>query len=248
MVDWTKAIGCTPEEAVGRLYGARPNWVTGYVSHSDARYLHARTLDSGADMAVEIGTASGVSTAVLCHALSLASRAGLIGHGFEVRTYDLHERFYADEARRTGDALREMLPAELLSHVVFRSPVTAATIAGDLGPDAVDLMFVDANHRHPWPALDLLATLDVLRPRAEVILHDINLPTCKSDAADWGAKYVFDGLDVHKQVNEADSVPNIGSIWLPDDKEGVREQLLAIVHAHEWETSVSAAVTTPLLG
>lgn len=245
--DWINAIGCTPDQAADRLYGTRPTWVRGHVSHLDARYLLARTLGAGADAVVEIGTSSGVSTAVICHGLALARRAGVIGRAFEVRTYDVLERFSADDTRRIGDAAREMLPPELLGHVVFRNPATAAAIAADLEPDSVDLMFVDANHQHPWPTLDLLATLDTLRPGAEVLLHDINLPTLLPQAAHWGAKYLFDGLEVKKRLDEGDSIPNIGSIWVPDDKGGLREQLLGIVRAHEWETQVSTQVTAPLL-
>jgi predicted O-methyltransferase YrrM len=222
--------------------------VEGCVSHFDARYLVTRTLASGTDAVVEIGTASGVSTAVLCHALSLASRAGLIDDDFEVRTYDLNGRYYADEARQTGEAAREMLPPELLSHIAFRSPVTAASVALDHGPDALDLMFVDADHRHPWPALDLLTTLDSLRHGAEVIFHDINLPVRHPEFADWGAKHLFDGLKVEKQAYDVESVPNIGSVWIPDDKEELKEQLLEIVQAHEWEAPVPSEVTAPLLG
>lgn len=220
----------------------------GCVSHLDARYLLARTLASGTDNVVEIGTASGVSTAVLCHALSLASRAGLINDDFKVHTYDLNGRYYANETKQTGEAAREMLPPELQSHIVFRSPVTAAAVAKDHGPDALDLMFVDADHRHPWPALDLLTTLDSLRRGAEVIFHDINLPVRHPEFADWGAKHLFDGLTVEKQAYDVESVPNIGSVWIPDDKEELREQLLGIVQAHEWETAVSPEVTAQLLG
>jgi predicted O-methyltransferase YrrM len=247
MVDWTEVIGAAPEEASDRLYGTRPGWVTGYVSHLDARYLLLRTLAARTEVVVEIGTASGVSTAILCRALEIAHAGGAIGDGFEVRTYDLVERFYADDSRQTGEAAREMLAPELLGHVTFRSPVTAAAVADDLGADAVDLMFIDANHSHPWPALDLLATLDSLRSGAEVILHDINLPARQPNVPGWGAKHVFDGLDVKKQVYDEDAIPNIGSIWIPDDKEEMVSQLLGLVQRHEWETEVPESITAKLL-
>jgi len=246
-VDWAKTIGCTPEQALGNVYASRPGWVQGYISYFDALYLHRRTLDSETCKVVEIGTASGVSTAVLCHALSLASLAGIAEYDFEVRSYDLNERFYADETKQTGEAAREMLPPELFSHIVFRNPGTAAEVAEEFGPEAIDLMFVDADHRHPWPTLDLLVTLGALRPGAEVIFHDVNLPDYPSEAADWGAKHLFDSLDLEKEVDQADPVPNIGSVWIPDDKRGLKERLIEIVHAHAWETAVPTGVTAPLL-
>ena len=248
IVDWTKAIGTTPEQAADRLYASRPEWVTGYVSHFDARYLLIRTLAARTDVVVEIGTASGVSTAILCHALDLARRAGTIDDGFEVRTYDALEHFYADETKEIGEAARAMLDADLMGHIVFRNPATAATVVEDLEPETLALAFIDADHRHPWPALDLLTLLPCLRPGAEVLLHDINMPARHPQSAQWGASHLFEGVDVEKQAYEADAIPNIGSIWIPDDKDHLRQQLVDLVDEHEWETAVPDRITEPLLG
>jgi len=246
-MELTEVMGCAPDEFSDRLYHRRPGWVEGIVSHFDARYLFGRALESRTNVIVEIGTASGVSTAFLCHALDVASRAGAIGGDFEVRSHDLQPRFYGDESKQVGDATREMLPAELMRHITFRAPATSLTVADEFTPDSISFMFVDANHAHPWPTLDLLATLDSLLPGAEVVLHDINLPVRESEAAGWGAKHVFDGLDLEKRVDPTDPIPNIGSVWIPADKEAVRQQLLAIVSAHEWQTEVWDEVTARVL-
>jgi predicted O-methyltransferase YrrM len=246
-VDWTSVIGCSTQEYADRLYARRPDWVQGHISHFDARYLLDRTLNSGARLVVEIGTASGVSTAFLCRALEAAASGGAIQDDFEIWTYDLKERFYADESRAVGDATREMLTPEQLERIVFRNPVTAAAVADDFEPDSLAFVFVDANHRHPWPALDLLALLDVVRPGAEIVLHDINLPVRRPEQADWGAKYLFDELDVKKALDTNDPMPNVGSVWIPDDKAALRAQLRAIVDAHDWEASVWDEVTSRLL-
>jgi predicted O-methyltransferase YrrM len=235
------------EAAADEIYAARPDWATGFVSRYDARYLLIRTVESGAERVVEIGTASGVSTAVLCHALSLAHAAGRVGAAYEVRTYDISTRFYADRDKATGAAAHEMLPPEIAEHVVFRNSATTRTAVEDLGPDALDLMFIDADHRHPWPTLDLLTALEVLRPGAEVILHDINLPA-RHPRGSWGAKNLFDKLDARKEAYEADEIGNIGSVWIPADKEAFREHLQGIARDYEWETKVSPEVLAPLLG
>ena len=242
-----EVMGCTPEECSDRLYHWRPSWVVGTVSHLDARYLFNRALNASTELVIEIGTASGVSTAFLCRALEVLSRGGEIGPDFEVRSYDLNPRFYADEGRCTGDATRDMLSPELARNITFRSPATALTVADEIERESVSFLFLDANHRHPWPALDLLAALAVLQPGAEVVLHDINLPVRQPETPDWGAKYLFDDLDVEKETDRTDPVPNIGSVWIPEDKPGMREQLLAIIAAHEWEADVWNAVTSRLL-
>lgn len=248
MADLIEVMGCEPNEFSDRIYHHRPDWVQGMISHWDARYLLGRALATPAARIVEIGTASGVSTVFLCQALGVRSRSGAIDGDFEVISYDLSPQFYADPTRATGDATRAMLPDDLLPHVRFRSPAMATTVADEFDEDEISFMFIDANHRHPWPALDLLSTLDALQPGAEVVLHDINLPVRRSEAPDWGVKYVFDELDVEKAADSNDpNMPNIGSIWVPADKEDLRRQLLEIVSAHEWQVEVPEEVTARAL-
>lgn len=247
MPDVTEVMGCGADEYSDRLYHRRPSWVSGIVSHFDARYLFSRALGSGADVLFEIGTASGVSTAFLCSALDVASRAGRIGAHYTVWSYDVSTTFYADQSRLVGDATREMLSPDHLGHICFRNPGTSLSVADEFGQDSMSFLFLDANHRHPWPALDLLATLDCLHPGAEAVLHDINLPVREPGSCDRGAKYLFDDLDAEKLVDTADPTPNIGSVWIPADKAGFREQLLGIVSNHEWEAEPWDAVTSRLL-
>jgi hypothetical protein len=169
----------------------------------------------------------------------------VIGPDFEVISYDLSTRFYADESRRTGDAARELLEPDLLEHVVFHSPATAQTVPAHHARETLSLVFLDANHAHPWPTLDLLATLDCLLPGAEVVLHDINLP--ERNIPVWGVKHLFEDLDAQKDIDSADPLPNIGSITIPADKESFRNQLLSILFAHTWEVDVGADITTAAL-
>src|SRR3954449_841757 len=99
--------GMRPQEAQGEVeavYGRRPAWAKGSVSLSDARFLYDRALNSTAETVVEIGTASGVSTAVLCSAV--ARRAT----DYTIATYDISPTFYGDRRRRAGSAAKEMLP------------------------------------------------------------------------------------------------------------------------------------------
>jgi len=221
-----------------QVYAARPGWVKGIVGFRDARFLFERVLAVAPRVVVEVGTASGMSTAILAHALELSGQGRLF-------TYDLRERFYEDETRLVGDAAREMVPPEVLERITFRNPAVAI----DAGREhkAVDFAFIDGNHRHPWPALDLLALLDALPPGAEVALHDINLPIRYPGSA-WGAKWLYDELDVEKRADERSEMPDIGSVTIPTDKDDLREQLLRTVHAHEWESDVRDEALLALLG
>ena len=82
MTDWGRLLGCTPDEYCQRIYSKRPSWVTGIVSLYDAKFLFTRVLAACPPVIVEVGTASGVSTVILCHAADVARRAGRIGDDF----------------------------------------------------------------------------------------------------------------------------------------------------------------------
>lgn len=225
------------------LYRKRPEWASGSISWHDARYLYGRVLDRAPQLVVEIGTASGVSTAVITRALMDARPAG----DFQVLSYDISERFYADRSKPVGAATREMLEPGALENIEFRKGTTR-----DLGtfhsPDALEMVFIDADHRHPWPVLDLLAVLDFVRPGAEVLMHDINLPHTTSASTDAGAKIAFDGLELEKMRDEDGDPPNIGSIVIPDDKPQLRDQLLRLIDEHSWETDVAPETVAALTG
>jgi len=198
MKDLEKVLGASPNSFCDSFYGQRPGWLQGYISYLDARFLFKATLEARADVIVEIGTASGFSTGLLCHAQDIASKAGLIGSDYKVVSYDIDPMFYADRTIRTGDGAREQLAKGLLEHIVFRNPAVAADARQDFQGKQVEFLFIDGSHQHPWPTLDLLAMLDCLAPGAIVVLHDINLPLVVPNNPDWGAKYLFDELDLEE--------------------------------------------------
>jgi predicted O-methyltransferase YrrM len=232
---------------IAELYRAIPAWVLGHISLREAQFLAQRTLAAETETVVEIGTASGVSTAAICRALRHANAAGRVGPDYRVVSYDISPRFYGDQSRQVGDATRELLPPELLKHVDLRNPATALDVRAHHGQNEIKLMFIDASHEHPWPTLDLLASLESLRVGAEVVLHDINLPILHPQWQAFGAKYLFDDLATRKRSAMATSPPNIGSVTIPADKEYFRRQLLAILDAHEWETEVNPEVVNCVL-
>jgi hypothetical protein len=241
MKDLEEVIGCPPEAFYEALLANMPEWVTeGSLCLSDTRFLFDTVLKTGANLAVEIGTGSGFSTSVLCHALNFASQADMIPSNFHVVSYDAATNYYADTSKRVGDATREQLSPELLKHITFRNPALASSLKQHHGNDDIEFLFNDADHAHPWPTLDMLATLDLLKHGAVVVLHDINLPIWCPEFQEWGAKYLFDGLDLEKSVPQEESVPNIGSIRIPEDKESLRARLLEILFAHEWHVDVGA--------
>jgi len=107
------------------------------------------------------------------------------------------------------------------------------------GSNSVGLMFIDANHNHPWPTLDLLAVLGSLKPDGIVVFHDINLPLVNPAFTARGVQHLFDGLRAEKRVPVDVALPNIGSIRIPSDKRELKEQLADIIFRNEWQGGVA---------
>ena len=231
------------EELCERLYRDRPSWVVGgSLSRAGTFFLADALLASKAQVVVEIGTATGFSAAVLASVLEWAAARGGVKRDFSITTFDISERWNRDRSRRTGDAARELVP-DLLDRVTFCNPTTSADLHTHLEPSSVQFLYIDANHAHPWPTVDLLLALDVLRPGATVVLDDVNLPLVHPEYPDWGAHYLFYDLTIGDKVpgatcdSNGSSVPTMGSFRI-EDKTELRTELLRILEGHEWQTKV----------
>lgn len=226
---------------VGSFYHARPAWLQGHISFDDARFLHAVIQREKPALALEIGSASGFSAAIICHALESAARAGRGVSDYRVVSYDKECRFYADATKRVGDAAREQLAADLLAHVEFRNPRTAADAADEFPAGSIGFVFIDADHLHPWPALDLFAVCRIVRPGAAIVLHDINLSVLAPGETGRGASHLFHGLTLEKEcASPASGLPNIGLLRIPNDTSRLAAHILAVINAHPWESDVSS--------
>ncbi len=121
---------------------------------------------------MEIGCASGFSSAVIYDQLlqNAPSQARLYG-------FDFSPTLYYDSSRKTGDALWEIHGPN--ARVKYRTGLTSAAItAVDLDDPSVekcDFLFIDANHRTPWPALDMLSLARFLEPQAVIAIHDVDM-------------------------------------------------------------------------
>lgn len=228
------------QASVANYYSRRPPWIAGYISHSDSQFLAKKLAEARAETVIEIGTSSGFSAGLICHVLNFALQAGTIGPDFRVISYDISPYFRTDQSKKVGDAARQQLPSNLVEHIIFRNPATVLDFRKHHGRDEINFIFIDASHQHPWPTIDLFASLDYLSPGASVVLHDINLPIFDPKYQDWGAKYLFDEIDVEKEKDTPrdGGLYNIGSITIPADKERLKNQLLRIMFAHEWQVEI----------
>lgn len=140
---------------------------------------------------LEIGTASGLSAAVIAHMLQ--------EHGGErLTTVDLLERFYADPSEETGFLLPLAYPD---------GPVTVARRTGWTSVDVArsgetfEMALVDGGHVHPWPLIDTLCVNVVLTGSRVVLQDDLTLFRRQPNGRGVGPKFLFDQFpESHREV------------------------------------------------
>lgn len=224
-----------------------PKWAAGAVGVIDACFLFDVVACLRPAKILELGVASGGSTSVLLRAMHHA-RLALTDDDARpaVRSFDLHPMCYSDRSKPVGSAVVEMAP-ELAHGVEVRSGLTSVELGPTLVSERFPLAFIDANHQHPWPTLDILSLLPALEAGAWVVLHDIDLPAAaeryerthntKVHWHDHGAKHLFDAWPFQKIRGEGEA-DNIGLVRLPDPAPSQSELRLALAGAinKAWET------------
>ncbi|MEM7147814.1 MAG: class I SAM-dependent methyltransferase [Verrucomicrobiota bacterium] len=235
--DAVAAMYRPPAWAAGPDVGDDP--CTGYVSEADARFLWEFLLRERPRRVVEVGCAAGVSTSVLLAAMAeVRRREGEEVPRLDVFSFDVMKQCYFDENRRVGSAVKEMVP-DLAGNVLFCLGEHAHRAGRYFGEGSVEVVFIDANHRHPYPTLDLMSVLPILAPKAWVVLHDIGLPdiTKRAEWREYGPQYLFEGWVGERLIAETtgEEPANIGAIRMPGRVEDAVPALQGILKGKEWE-------------
>lgn len=219
-----------------------PQWTTGHICLEDGLFLSDFIAKGLKTPVIEIGVASGWSSAVLLHCLR-CNPPELLDERW-LHSYDVGQWCYFDPNRRVGAAVEEVIPEQ--AHR-WKLHVGNAIDAGlHLRGEDVEVAFIDADHRHPWPTLDLIALLPALAPGAWVALHDINLPeiTTREDWKTYGPKHLFERWPWEKRLSDGVQ-RNTGAVKVPEDHCEVRS-FCETVLSLPWETSVLKSIPEQL--
>lgn len=193
----------------------RPRQYAGAIGLEDCSFLTAIASILGPSHVVEIGTLTGFSAALI--AAAIARRSDSV-EGLFVDTIDAREQCLVDETRPTGFEVAELIP-ELASIVRIHAPFDSKMVSQLARRAELWFVFIDANHFHPHPLLDLLRCAPYVRPDGWVVLHDIELGTYgrqtsgAESASPFGAEWLFEQWPFPKI-----SGGNIGAVQLPDDR------------------------------
>ncbi len=241
-----------------RFVYRRPKWGRGMITEADARFLHDLILELRPPVAIELGVASGCSSAVILEAMRQCHEPGIPNANPEARipdpaystpnpvwlhAFDISARCYFDPSHPTGDAVAELTPWNARHYCFTAGDVLCARerLTGLNAPFA----FIDANHLHPWATADLIGLLPTVAPAAWVALHDIRLPFVpgRTDARGHGPRHLFETWPLEKRQGGSDD--NIGAIRLPENLDDVRLIVQASLR-RPWEVALPATVCAAL--
>ncbi|MFN0132461.1 MAG: class I SAM-dependent methyltransferase [Phycisphaerales bacterium] len=230
-------------EAISRAY-CPPAWAVGAIGILDAMFLWDMVACARPERVVEVGVASGTSSALLLRAIE-ALGAGVVDEAGRPRlmSYELHPYCYFDRTIPVGAAVAEVA-ADLGAGLSLRVGGTAATAGRELAPQSITLAFIDADHRHPCPTADVLALAPAMARGGWIVLHDIDLPNAAKryenahgTRVDWhqaGAEILFERWPFEK-LRGVGEAGNIGAIRLPTERALRHEDLRPAIGA-AWET------------
>ena len=165
---------------------------------------------------VELGTLTGFSTAIIAAAIyhQHGSQPGIT-----VETIDSQTHCIIDKTRPIGFEIPALVP-KLVSSIRVHTGRESDVIREIAEPGEFGLAFIDADHRHPWPLLDMLRLAPCLQMSGWIVLHDIQLGTCGQaerkagskleSGTPYGAEWLFEAWPFRKIRSF-----HIGAIELP---------------------------------
>ena len=190
---------------------------SGAIGMGDLLFLHAFVSVLAPDRVVEIGTLSGFSAAVIADAVAQHQRPE--SESVVVDTIDLSQRCMTDQTKPVGFEIPQLVP-RLSSRIRVHAGQDARYVEQIARAGELQLVFIDADHQHPRPTLDLIRVSRFVRPGGWVVVHDIDLGSLGERmraagtpfdyGAPFGAQWLFEAWPFEKI-----SGGNIGALRLP---------------------------------
>jgi len=188
----------------------------GTVSLREYLFLSAFASILAPERAVEIGTLAGFSAAIIAAALH---RRHPDLKGVLVETIDKNTHSVVENDKQVGFQIPDIIP-DFPNAVRVHAPAESEAIKEFAVRGELQLIFIDANHQHPQPLLDLLRAAPYVRSGGWILLHDIKLGTLgrartEGDrnvrcAASFGAEWLFGHWPFRKIAGR-----NIGAVQMP---------------------------------
>ena len=214
---------CLPPGEIDFLESVKNRGVhPGTIGLSDYLFLSAFAGILAPDHAVEIGTLAGFSAAIIAAALH---RRHPHRKDVLVETIDKNIHSVVQHDKHVGFQIPDIIP-DFPNAVRIHAPADSEAIKEFAVRDELQFVFIDANHQHPQPLLDLMRAAPYVRSGGWILLHDIKLGTLarasiESDhnvrgGASFGAEWLFEYWPFHKIAGG-----NIGAVQIPVQKTAI---------------------------
>lgn len=243
-----KRLGAQVEEAdyafVADFFARKPDRTAGSILPNDAMFLLAHLKAIRPRNVLEIGVSSGVSSAFFLECSRYLADEASGYEGFDVAAIDLLDVVYADRVSKVGWVVEAMTP-ELVGRYKLFTGVTSFDLARMLADGRVTapgLVFLDAEHAHPWPLVDMTNLSRALKEGTPVLLHDIALAERamadehrRGVGVDWklrGVQWLYEYWPGEK-ARGAGALANVGAV-LTLPKAGLAQAHAAIIDM-PWE-------------
>jgi predicted O-methyltransferase YrrM len=217
---------------------------SGSIGIPDLLFLHAFITVLAPPRVVELGTLTGFSASVIAAAVAQqqSTRSGTL-----VDTIDLNRHCLTDVTKPVGFEISRLVP-ELAARIRVHPGRDAQHLASIATKGELPFVFIDADHQHPRPTLDLLRVAPFVRAKGWIMLHDIELArvTEQMRAArvelkyqpSYGAQWLFDAWPFAKI-----SGGNIGALQMPAKLRDLRPFAVAMLRIPSELKGVSAQRT-----
>ncbi len=217
------------DDAIGPDFGKlRPPWAQGTISDYDSRFLAGLVNFANPRTVVEIGVASGWSSAVMLKALST------LGGDRKVVGIDLSPTYYLDASIPTGQAVQETVP-DLAANYQLLTGKLAFDVMPDVG--TVDFAFIDGHHMHPWATLDMLSVLPFVDRGRWIAMHDLNLCTFERHKHTNRAPFYLFYMWPDQKLHSTQQPTMIGAVIVERAPANYLPTLLEILYT-PWEVDV----------
>ena len=186
-------------------------WRPGYgsVAADEMEYFQALIAEHRPKHFLEIGTASGLSGGLIS---LLLEEYG----GESFTTLDHDNTFFGDETKENGFLIDQIYQGEKIR--VEKKPFTLAMDIPSLGRE-FDMVFIDANHQHPYPTIDTLCVYPFLTGSRTVLHHDLKLYKTQRVPFGIGPKYFYDQVPHSLRDRSPANEGNLYSVRLTMDKD-----------------------------
>ena len=165
---------------------------------------------------LEIGTGSGLSTGLIARFMS--------EHGGEyLCSVDNSVAFWGDPSKPVGFLAKQIHTGDTPVVQLECRPASFAYLCQNEAP--YDMVFIDANHDHPWPTLDTIAALPALKRGGLVFHHDLALHRVRADSWGIGPKFLYDQFPEHSRCLIDHPTKNIYALRIEDDYRAYSEPL-----------------------